>query len=154
MQFITGKISEISRGALKAKPKSKVYKMMIGETEITLGWLAPSPKKISVGDKITAMLEKNPKDPEGPPICVAFRNWSRNLDIPSHTDVIMYWIAGGLSIVVGTIAFLFSPYTASSGGLTITVGIVSVSCGFKFRRITNLLDAEIARQESQDQEKV
>jgi hypothetical protein len=137
MQFITGKVSEIVR-----------CKVTIGETEITVDWFAS--RKISVGDEIVALIEG---EINGMPLCIAFRNLRRNVSFPSQTNVILSRVLGVIAILFGIMVFLTSPYK-SPGGLSMTGGILGFFYASKFRQMLDLLDAEIARQESQDQEKV
>jgi hypothetical protein len=148
MQLITGKVSEISRGASKTKPKSKDYKITIGETEITVDRFAS--KKISVGDEIAALVEGNIN---GTAFCISFRNLTRNVSIPSPNEADIALRLGGLAILIGIMGFLFSPLMSTGGIITVS-GIIALSHGFQARRVGNLLDAEIARQESQAQEQL
>jgi hypothetical protein len=156
MQLITGKVSEISRD-----------KIIIGEMEISLDKFAL--KKVSVGDKITALVKENPKYPEDPedtedpetpqcleyypPTCLALRNLTRNVSAPSHTDAIIYWCISVISISFSIIAFLFAP-SIWIGLVPIPIGIVGLLNGLKSSMLINILKKEIDHQESQDQEKV
>jgi hypothetical protein len=146
VKLITGKISKISPATPKAQKKSKLCKITIGETEVLLGKYVP--KKFSVGDKLAALVSENSEEQV---VCVAFRNITRKVNVPARGEAIGAWWLGGFAILFGIFVLLL-PVTTGAGWIAIASGMIMFSSGFRVRRLINLLEAEIARQKSQNQE--